>query len=377
MIYHRKLDLNSLLKKNSFFLFGPRATGKSFLIKQTLPQAEVFDLLDEDIFHLLMKRPKSLLEGIKDTKNLIVIDEIQKLPKLLDEVHRLIEQFQIHFLLTGSSAKQLKRGGVNLLAGRAWEAHLFPLAYPEFVQFDLVRMLTYGGLPRVVNSAEPKEELKAYIRTYLREEIKAESVVRSYENFVRFLDTLALCNGKELNYQEISSDAGVPARTLEGYIGVLKDTLIGSELLPFSQTKKRKAVTKSKFFFFDLGVVNTLNEIGPIHPKSVHFGEAFEHFIFNEIKAFNSYSRKDLSLYYWRTKEFEVDFICGNKIAIEVKSAESIKDSFFKSLKKLREEQLIEKYVLISCCQTEGIHDKIPYWHYETFLKMLWKGEIF
>lgn len=324
-----------------------------------------------------MRRPKGLSEQIADYKKIIVIDEIQKLPKLLDEVHRLIEEQGARFLLTGSSARKLRHGGANLLAGRAWEAHLYPLVYPEIPHFDLISYVNYGGLPRVVQSADPREELKAYVRVYLNEEIKAEAWVRSYEKFVRFLETMALSNGKELNYQAIASDAGVPPRTLEGYIEVLKDTLIGNELLPFTKTKKRKAVTRSKFYFFDLGVVNFLKGIGPLTPKNADFGDAFEHFILNEIRAYNSYSRKDEALYYWRTKELEVDFIVANKVAIEVKSAERITDSFFVGLKKLREEQLISGYWLVSRCRDEGNHDGIRYIHFETFLKLLWQGDVF
>ncbi|MEO5969091.1 MAG: AAA family ATPase [Bdellovibrionia bacterium] len=377
MQYQRQLKLQSLLQENSFFLFGPRATGKSFLIKKTLSHAQIFNLLDDDTFDSLMRRPKSLSEQIKDFKKIIVIDEIQKLPKLLDEVHRLIEDYGAKFLLTGSSARKLRHGGANLLAGRAWEAHLFPLVYPEIPDFDLVSYINYGGLPRVVQSVNPKEELKAYVKIYLNEEIKAEAWVRSYEKFVRFLETMALSNGKELNYQTISSDAGVPARTLEGYIEVLRDTLIGNELLPFTKTKKRKAVTRSKFYFFDLGVVNSLKGIGPLTPKNTDFGDAFEHFILNEIRAYNNYSRKDEGLYYWRTREVEVDFIVGNKAAIEIKSSERIKDSYFSGLKKLKEEQLISNYYLVSLSHEEGKHDGINFLFYETFLKKLWSGEIF
>ncbi len=376
MSYIRTLDLKTLLKKNSFFLLGPRGTGKSYWIKRSLLEAQVFDLLDDDVFEHLMRRPKALSEQIVNPKKLVVIDEIQKLPKLLDEVHRLIEEKGTRFLLTGSSARKLRHGGANLLAGRAWEANLFPLTFNEIPDFDLVRYLNRGGLPRVYASQDPKEELKAYVRVYLNEEVKAEALVRSYERFVRFLETMALTNGKELNYQHIASDSGVPPRTLEGYIEVLKDTLIGYELLPFTKTKKRKAVTRSKFYFFDLGVVNQLKGIESLMPANTDFGDAFEHFIINEVRAFNSYSRKDQLLSYWRAKSAEVDLIIGRKAAIEIKSSEKITDAHFNGLEKLKEEGLIDRFYLVSRSRNEGTREGIRYLHYESFLKELWAGSI-
>ncbi len=259
--FTRKLDLQKILKQNNFFLFGPRSTGKSFLIKHTLSSKNmiIIDLLDDDLFEELMRRPKALSEKITSQTKLIIIDEIQKIPKLLDEVHRLIETTKVKFLLTGSSARKLKRGGTNLLAGRAWEAQLFSLCYQEIDKFNLLNFLNFGGLPRVILSKNPLEELKAYTRTYLSEEIKAEALVRNYEHFVRFLETMALNNGQELNYSTLSSDAGVPARTLEGYIEVLKDTLLAYEVSAYQKTVKRKATTKSKIFLFDIGVANYLS----------------------------------------------------------------------------------------------------------------------
>lgn len=376
MNYKRKLDLVSLLKKNSFFLFGPRGTGKSYWIKQTLPNAKLFNLLDADTFEALLRRPKSMSEQIQDPTQIVVIDEIQKLPHLLDEVHRLIEDQGIKFLLTGSSARKLKRGGANLLAGRAWEAQFFPLTYPELDDFDLIKYINYGGLPRVWNSAEPLEELKAYVRVYLYEEIKAEALVRSYERFVRFLETMAVSNGQEINYQMLASDSGVPPRTLEGYIEILEDTLIGYKLLPFQKTKKRKAATKSKFFLFDIGVTHHLKGIHSLTPGNTDFGTAFEHFIINEVRASQSYFRNDSALYYWRTKDYEVDLILDQRIAIEIKSSEQIKDSFFHSLHALQEEKLIQHYYLVSRCPQEGIKDGIQYVHYKTFLKRLWNQQL-
>lgn len=375
--YKRQLDLASLLKKNSFFLLGPRGTGKSYWIQKSLPDAKVFNLLEDDLFESLMRRPQALGEAVSSSDKIIVIDEIQKLPKLLDEVHRLIESRKIRFLLTGSSARKLKRGGANLLAGRAWEANLFPLSYSEISDFDLSKYLNFGGLPRVYLSSEPKEELKSYVRLYLAEEIKAEALVRSYERFVKFLETIAHCNGQELNYSKIASDSGVPVRTLEGYVEVLEDTLIGYKLNPFQKTKKRKAVSKAKFYFFDLGVAHYLKGLELINPASTDWGGAFEHFIINEVRSYNAYTRKDEELCYWRTRDTEVDLIVGKRAAIEIKSSRKIDNRHFSGLKRLQEEKLISHYYLITACPTEGVHNGIQYLHYESFLKKLWGGKVF
>jgi predicted AAA+ superfamily ATPase len=252
--YKRFISLKALLKQNSHFLFGPRATGKSFLIKEDLPNCTVYNLLDDEVYSSLMRRPKIIEEAITSKNQIIVIDEIQKLPKLLDEVHRLIESKKARFLLTGSSVRKLKKEGHNLLAGRAWEAHLFPLTWKEIPNFNLIHYLNYGGLPRIYLSKNPKEELFHYVNSYLKEEIKEEAVVRSYEKFVYFLDAISLMNAKELHYQNLSSECGVPVRTLEGYIEVLIDTLIGFELLPYRKTKKRIAYARSKFYFFEMRI---------------------------------------------------------------------------------------------------------------------------
>ena len=226
--FRRLLSLPDLLAKKSFFLFGPRATGKSFLVNAQLgDRALVIDLLRSDLYFRLSADP-GLLEGLigdrRGARALVVIDEVQKLPILLDEVHRLIESRGLRFLLTGSSARKLKRGQANLLAGRAWTAHLHPLTWAELPGFDLPRFLRWGGLPPVVASGEPAEELRAYVRTYLQEEILAEGFVRRLPQFSRFLSTAALTSGQMLNFAQIASDAGVPAATVREYYFLLEDT---------------------------------------------------------------------------------------------------------------------------------------------------------
>jgi predicted AAA+ superfamily ATPase len=375
-MYTRKLNLKTLIQKNSFFLFGPRATGKSSLIQAQLPGSLIFDLLDSDVYEELAKRPKALAEKILDPKQLVVIDEIQKLPILLDEVHRLIESKKVQFLLTGSSARKLKRDGANMLGGRAREAQLFPLVSSELTDFDLIRYLNYGGLPIVYQSDSPIEDLQSYVRIYLSEEIKKEAAVRNYDRFVRFLETMALSNAQEINYAQLASDCGVPARTIEGHIEVLKDTLIGFELLPFQKTVKRKATTKSKFYFFDTGVANFLAERLPLKENHTDLGWSFEQFIIQEVRAYLSYTRKLDKLTYWKSKPYEVDLIIGNKAAVEIKFSKSVKDEFFDGLVALKEEKLIKKFFLVGRFTSEGNNDGIAYINYAQFLKKLWAGEI-
>ena len=369
--FKRSIDLQANLKERSHFLFGPRATGKSWLIKHQLPDAQVFDLLDFEIYERFLLRPKSLSEEINN--NLIVIDEIQKIPKLLDEVHRLIESKNYKFLLTGSSARKLKRGGANLLAGRARSLELFPITMSEMSNFKLDSYLNTGGLPFILNSDRPMLDLKTYVNLYIKEEIQAEALVRNIDQFMRFLDLFGHISGKELNLQEIASDSGVPARTVANFIEILKDTLLAFELEPYRITKKRKAISKSKIYIFDVGVAGHMAGRGQITSKSELYGDAFEHFCLQEIRARLSYTQNDLKMYYWRTQkgEFEVDCILGNEMAIEIKSSDRFQEKYLKGLKALREEGLVKRYILISRDPIKRLVDGIEVIPYDLFLKSL------
>ncbi len=375
-MYKRILDLKGLIAKNHFFFFGPRATGKSSLIRAQLKGCRVFDLLDADVYEEFLRRPKSLSEKLTPNDKIVVIDEIQKLPLLLDEVHRLIEHSKIRFLLTGSSARKLRRGGANLLGGRAREVHLFPLSYSELSDFELQRYLKFGGLPLVWKSEDPIEELESYCRLYLSEEIKAEAAVRNFERFVRFMEIMALSNGQELNYQSLSSDSGVPARTLEGHIEVLKDTLIGFELLPYQKTQKRKASSKSKFYFFDCGVANYFARRLPMAPNSSDIGISFEQFIINEVRAYLSYFRKKHAICYWRSKDNEVDLIVGHELAIEIKYSTQFKPEHSRGLIAFCEEVQIKTRYVIGRYTSSGIYKDTKYLPYQNFLKELWSHKI-
>jgi predicted AAA+ superfamily ATPase len=292
-------------------------------------------------------------------------------------VHRLIEQKRNKFLLTGSSVRKLKREGANLLAGRAREAHLFPLSYSEITDFNLIKFLNVGGLPIIYQSSEPQLDLQAYTRTYLKEEIKSEALVRNYDRYVRFLETMALSNSLELNYQSLSSDSGVPARTIEGYLEVLKDTLLGFELLPYSKTLKRKCTTKSKFYFFDCGIANFLSQRSTLAESHSEIGQSFEQFIINEVRMYLSYNQIIKKLSYWRSKKYEVDLIVGDDIGIEIKFSKKIKDEFFDGIHALNEEKKIKKFIVVGRFEDHGKLEKnIDYMNYEMFLGLLWSGQI-
>lgn len=375
--YERKLKIAEILKRKSLFLLGPRGTGKTTFIRTQLPEAHVYDLLDNDTFSELVRRPKIIGEQVSPSK-IIVIDEIQKYPPILDEVQRLIDKHGFRFFLTGSSARKLRRGAANLLGGRAWESHMFPLTSAEIPEFDLITYLNSSGLPYCYGSKVVKEEMRAYVNTYLREEIQAEAATRNLKAFAEFLDLAALSNGEEVNFETMASDCGVSPSTLKSYYQILEDTLVGFMLPGFTKTKKRKAISRSKHYFFDIGVVNYLTHRGVITEKSELFGRAFEQFILQEVRAYCGYARIDQPLTYWRsTSQFEVDLIVGNSLAIEIKSTSLVSDQHLKGMRALREEKLIKDYVIVSLDRTpRQTEDGISILPWKEFRSRLWRGEL-
>jgi predicted AAA+ superfamily ATPase len=377
----RILDLKAILGTRSAFLFGARGTGKTTCLLADLPEAKIYDLLEEQTY-LRLLRDSAVLDQENPAGNaLIVIDEIQKLPKLLDEVHRLITKKGHRFLLTGSSARKIKRSGANLLGGRARELHLMPLTWKEISaceRFDLNKMLNRGGLPMIWFSDDPTNDLRSYISLYLREEVAAEALTRRVDQFSRFLDVIALNCTEELHFQNLANDSGVKVKTLANYIEILEDTLIGFKVAPFEKTLKRKAITRSKFFLFDIGVTNALALRGLIAQESELFGKAFEHFIGLEIKAFLEYNQVDLSLCYWRTKTgFEVDFILGSEVAIEVKSTRFATVRHLKGLLALKEENLVKNFIVICQEPTERRIEGVRVVPWEQALQELWGRQWF
>ena len=380
--FRRTLDLGALAKKKSFFLLGPRATGKSFLIRQQLGgQATVIDLLRSDIFLRLSANP-SLLESMVDADPRagdvpIVIDEVQKIPQILDEVHRLIEERGMHFVLTGSSARKLRHGHANLLGGRAWTANLYPLTYAEMPKFDLPRFLRYGGLPPVVLGDEPDEELHAYVRTYLHEEIQAEGLVRRLPAFTRFLTTAASTNGQMLNFAKIGNDAGLPAATVREHYFLLEDTLVGFLLPAWTKSKKRKAITTAKFYFFDTGVAHALSGTQTLDRNSDLYGRSFEQWIAMELRAYLGYRRRREELCYWRsTADHEVDFVIGDRIAVETKATRRVGASDLRGLTALSEEKILRQLFLVSEDPIETKCGPIRCLPWRTFLDELWNDKL-
>jgi predicted AAA+ superfamily ATPase len=288
-MYRRLLQLADIASKKSIFLLGPRQTGKSTLIRDCLPDAKVFNLLDMSIYRRLSADPSAMRRELLAMPNMppvVVIDEIQRLPDLLNEVHLLIEEQRIRFVLTGSSARSLRRKGVNLLGGRARSVYFHPLVSHEIGEsFDLLRALNHGLLPFIYDADDSEAELADYCGTYLREEIAAEGLVRNIPSFSRFLELSASCSTQILNYTKIASDAEIKRTTVMDYFNILRDTLLAYDLPAWQQTTKRKPITSSKFYFFDMGVTRFLSGVGIIQPKNPTFGTYFEHFIFHELRS--------------------------------------------------------------------------------------------
>jgi predicted AAA+ superfamily ATPase len=371
----RVLDLPALLAQKSYFLFGPRQTGKTFLIRHSLINARVYDLLDTSIYLALSRDPGRIGQELTAHDRIVVIDEIQRLPHLLNEVHRLIETQGVHFLLTGSSARKLRRGGVNLLGGRARTKYLRPLTYRELGdRFDLRRAIERGLLPSIYFSDDARADLEAYAGLYLQQEIVAEGATRNIPAFSRFLKAAAFCNGTIVNFTNVANDSQVARTTIYEYFEILKDTLILHELPAWRKTKKRKPLASSKYYFFDVGVVSSLQGRA-FRPGTPEFGEAFETYLMHELASYSDYISGD-PISYWRsTTGFEVDFIIGDHTAVEVKAKESISQQDMKSLRALAEEKRLKRYLCV-CLEprarrVEGIL-VIPF---KQFLEALWNGE--
>ncbi len=372
---NRTLNLPTMLEKKSLFLLGPRQTGKTSLIRHTLKGAKVYDLLDTALFLAMSQNPSRLAEELTFDDRFVVIDEIQRLPILLNEVHRLIEERGIRFLLTGSSARKLRRGGVNLLGGRARTKYLHPLTYWELgTHFNLNRAIDRGLLPSIYFSDDPRADLQAYTGSYLQQEIIAEGAIRNVPAFSRFLRVAALCNGKIVNFTNIANDAQVPRTTVYEYFEILKDTLILHELPAWRQSVKRKPLASSKYYFFDIGVVSQLQG-REFRPGTPEFGDAFETYIMHELQSYIDYVSAE-PLTYWRsTSGFEVDFIISDHTAIEVKAKENVSAQDIKSLRALAEEKKLERYLCVSFSPRMRTVGKIIVLPYRTFLDNLWNGE--
>lgn len=368
----RILDLKSLLEQKSHFLLGPRQTGKTFWIRYCLPNVLFYDLLDTSTFLALSQNPGQIEQELRTQDTTVVIDEIQRLPELLNEVQRLIENRKTHFLLTGSSARKLRRGGVNLLGGRARTKYLHPLTFSELgSSFNLGQVIERGTLPSIYFSGDPKADLDAYTGSYLQQEIIAEGTTRNIPAFSRFLKVAALCNSQIVNFTNLANDAQVPRTTVYEYFEILKDTLILHELPAWKKSRKRKPIVSSKYYFFDIGVVGHLQGRA-FAPGTSEFGEAFETYLFHELLSYRDYKSGE-DLHFWKsTTGLAVDFILGDHTAIEVKAKAIISPNDIKSLTALSEEKQFKHYLCVSLEKRTRTVGPISILPYQEFLKNLW-----
>lgn len=361
----------------SAFLWGPRKTGKSFWIRHAFPDAFVVDLLKTDVLADYAASPSLLRDRITGKKPFVVIDEVQMLPELLNEVHWLIENRGASFLLTGSSARKLRRSHANLLGGRAWRYEMLPLTFLETEGFNLQDVMHSGLLPPHFVSPNPREDLRAYIGDYLKEEIAAEAKARNLSSFAEFMRVTAVTNSEILNYTNVARESGISARVVREYFQILEDTLVGFRLQPWRRARNRRLIETEKFYWFDVGVSSFLARRSP-QIGSSEFGKAFEHFILMELRAWNNYRRHDFPISFWRTASgFEVDFVIDSFLcAIEVKGSGRVHEGDLGSLRALREEHRV-RHAIAVCLEKEprltsdGIH--IMPWEY--FLRSLWADQ--
>ncbi len=378
MYVARKLDIASVLKNKSCFLFGPRQCGKTSLVRETLPDAHVFDLLSGDTFARLARNPNYIDETCGDNRP-VVIDEIQKMPSLLDEVHRLIEEKHLRFLLTGSSARKLRKGGVNLLGGRARVRNLHPFSAAELgASFDLDRALSHGLIPGIWESDAPDEDLSGYVSLYLEQEIMQEGATRNLPAFSRFLEVAALSNGKQINYQAIASDAQIARSTVQEYFKILKDTLLVREVPVWRKGRSRKTVETAKFYLFDTGVARRLQGRRELAPGTAEYGHAFEAWILHELTSYTDTFRRDAEIAYWRTRtNLEVDFVVDGEVAIEAKTTRNATKDDLRGLRAIGEEGSFRHRILVSCEPRPRMVDGIAILPWREFIDRLWADNLF
>ena len=380
-MYRRTLGLE-LPHGQSALLWGARKTGKSTLLQQQFPDSIRFDLLDTRLLLELTRAPWTLAERIRAfgrarRRRPIIIDEVQKVPAVLDEVHRLIETEGLSFVLCGSSARKLKRGRANLLGGRAWRFALHPLTWPEVPDFDLLRALNHGLIPEHYDSWHHRRALAGYVDDYLKEEVFDEGLTRNAPAFSRFFEALAFCHGELLNYSSIARDCGVSSKTVSEYFQILVDTLLGVLIEPFNRRRSRAVITSApRFYLFDVGVANHVAGRRIERAAGADFGRALEHFVLMELVAYRSYSERDFPVRFWRTKSgLECDFVLGRRgeVAIEVKGGASVDRRDLRGLRAFVEEHRPRAAVVV-CNESapRRTEDGILILPWERFLERLW-----
>lgn len=375
----RILDLHNEID-SSIFLFGARQTGKSTILRKQFPQSIYIDLLDNNVKERYRRRPSLLYEALieKAEGTLVIIDEIPEVPDLLNEVHRLIVERGLVFILCGSSARKLKRKGHNTLGGRAFPVYLYPFVSAEIPDFDIDRAVTYGMIPPHYLAKNPARLLAGYIDIYLKEEIKEEALVRNLDAFHRFLEVAALTDGEIVNNNNIAQDCGVHATTVNAYFDILEDTLMGYRLPAFRKVMKRRLMQAPKFYYFDIGVANHLLHRKQLVRGTPEYGHAFEHFVIQELYAWLHYTHSDETLSYWRTYTgLEVDAVIGDaKVAIEIKSVEDVMIKHLKGLKAFGEEHPQSRKIIVSLDRINRHIGDIECIYVLDFIKELWGNGI-
>ncbi|MGD9078971.1 MAG: AAA family ATPase [Desulfobacterales bacterium] len=382
-IIPRILNIN-LPPGQSAFLWGPRKTGKSTYLKTKFPASLTYDFLQTDLFLDFSKRPALLREQIlakeeQVLKHPIILDEVQKVPQILDEVHWLIENKSLQFILCGSSARKLIRGKANLLGGRAWRFEMFPLVTAELKHPDLLAIMNRGLIPAHYLQETYKRSLNAYTRDYLKEEVFDEGLTRNIPAFSRFFDAMGYSHGELTNFSNIARECGVDSKTVKEYYQILVDTLLGSFVEPFKRRQDRKVISRaSKFYLFDTGVAGSITKRNIEEEKGEAFGKSFEHFIFTEISAYNSYREVGFKINFWRTKSgLEVDFVLGHgEVAIEVKGRSRVDTRDLRSLRTFKDIYAPRKALVVCNEKNERIVGDIRIIPWRKFLFDLWADRI-
>jgi len=368
----------------SAFLWGPRKTGKSTYLRAAFPESLTFDLLQTDLMLDLARRPALLRERLLavDPAKLahpVILDEVQKVPQLLDEVHWLIENRGLSFILCGSSARKLKRGGVNLLGGRAWRYEMHPLVSIEVGDLDLLRALNRGLVPAHYLDPGYRRSLEAYVVDYLKEEVFDEGLTRNVAAFSRFFEAVGYSHGDLTNYANIARDCGVDAKTVKEYYQILVDTLLGTFVEPWKKRQERQVIGKAaKFYLFDVGVAGAITRRHVAQERGEPFGRALEHFVLMEILAHRSYRDLGHGVHFWRTKSgLEVDFVLGEaEVAVEVKGTSRLDPSDFRSLRAFMEDNRPRRAVVVCNEPVPRVSDGVEVLPWREFLARLWGGGI-
>lgn len=380
----RVLELNEL-QDDSLFLWGARQTGKSTFLKQRYPDARYYDLLLPGEYQRLRRNPDLLIDelGLADEDELVIIDEIQELPILLNAVQWLMVNRGLRFVLCGSSARKLKRVGANLLGGRALRRQMYPLVSAEIPDFNLVRAVNNGMLPRHYLVENAQQRLQGYVGNYLKQEIEAEALSRNLDIFSRFLEAAAMTDGEMVNYNNIANDCGISAKTVKEYFTILQDTLVGYMIPAYTKVIQRRLIKAPKFYFFDVGIVNVLVGRRNMQPGSADFGHAFEHFIIQEIVAWLGYSNSVRQLSYWRTASgYEVDAVISEPngdvvAAVEVKATSEVQSRHLHGLKALGEEHPKTQLIIVSLDVRPRLFNGVKVLPALDFLKLLWMGTLY